>query len=126
MLVYMPKNSFNHTTQLWHKYKKKTAIRRLPSGELAGARTQDPNIKSVVLYLLSYEFIAPNRFWWCKDRTFFSNAKIKCIFLSSSAIFRKLQTHFIFYHKHLDYLQTLLVNKKTSAPEKVRLFCVLW
>ena len=126
MLVYIPKNSFNHTTQLWHKYKKKTAIRRLPSGELAGARTQDPNIKSVVLYLLSYEFIAPNRFWWCKDRTFFSNAKIKCIFLSSSAIFRKLQTHFIFYHKHLDYLQTLLVNKKTSAPEKVRLFCVLW
>ena len=126
MLVYIPKNSFNHTTQLWHKYKKKTAIRRLPSGELAGARTQDPNIKSVVLYLLSYEFIAPNRFWWCKDRTFFSNAKIKCIFLSSSAIFRKLQTHFIFYHKHLDYLQTLLVNKKTSAPEKVRLFCLWW
>ena len=22
MLVYRPKNSFNHTTQLWHKYKK--------------------------------------------------------------------------------------------------------
>ena len=37
MLVYIPKNSFNHTTQLWHKYKKKTTIRRLPSGELAGA-----------------------------------------------------------------------------------------
>ena len=37
---------------------KKTAIRRLPSGELAGARTQDPNIKSVVLYLLSYEINA--------------------------------------------------------------------
>ena len=30
-------------------------------GELAGARTQDPNIKSVVLYLLSYEFIAPTQ-----------------------------------------------------------------
>ena len=59
---------------------KKTAIGRLPSGELAGARTQDPNIKSVVLYLLSYEFIAPNRFWWCKDRTFFSNVKIKSTF----------------------------------------------
>ena len=86
MLVYIPKNSFNHTTQLWHKYKKKTTIRRLPSGELAGARTQDPNIKSVVLYLLSYEFIVPNRFWWCKDRTFFSNAKIKCIFLSSRVL----------------------------------------
>ena len=28
--------------------------------ELAGARTQDPNIKSVVLYLLSYEFIVQN------------------------------------------------------------------
>ena len=69
--------------------KKKTTIRKLPSGELAGARTQDPNIKSVVLYLLSYEFIAPNRFWWCKDRTFFSNAKIKCIFLSSRALIRK-------------------------------------
>ena len=27
--------------------------------ELAGARTRDPNIKSVVLYLLSYEFIVP-------------------------------------------------------------------
>ena len=27
------------------------------SGEPAGARTQDPNIKSVVLYLLSYGFI---------------------------------------------------------------------
>ncbi len=25
------------------------------SGDPAGARTQDPNIKSVVLYLLSYE-----------------------------------------------------------------------
>ena len=30
------------------------------SGELAGARTRDPNIKSVVLYLLSYEFIVTN------------------------------------------------------------------
>ena len=29
------------------------------SRELAGARTRDPNIKSVVLYLLSYEFIVP-------------------------------------------------------------------
>ena len=51
--------------------KKKTTAFLQSSGELAGARTQDPNIKSVVLYLLSYEFIAPNRFWWCKDRTFF-------------------------------------------------------
>ena len=72
---------------------KKTTIRRLPSGELAGARTQDPNIKSVVLYLLSYEFIVPNRFWWCKDRTFFSNAKIKCIFLSSRALISKLRAY---------------------------------
>ena len=30
-------------------------------GEPAGARTRDPNIKSVVLYLLSYGFIVPNR-----------------------------------------------------------------
>ena len=29
--------------------------------ESAGARTRDPNIKSVVLYLLSYGFIVPNR-----------------------------------------------------------------
>ena len=107
-----------------HKHKKKDDNpHRLSSGELAGARTQDPNIKSVVLYLLSYEFIAPNRFWWCKDRTFFSNAKIKCIFLSSSAIFRKLQTHFIFYHKHLDYLQTLLVNKKQAHLKSALVLC---
>ena len=31
--------------------------------ELAGARTQDPNIKSVVLYLLSYEFIVQNGYF---------------------------------------------------------------
>ena len=31
---------------------KKTAV----GGESAGARTRDPNIKSVVLYLLSYGF----------------------------------------------------------------------
>ena len=29
-------------------------------GEPAGARTRDPNIKSVVLYLLSYGFIITN------------------------------------------------------------------
>ena len=34
---------------------------RLFSRESAGARTRDPNIKSVVLYLLSYGFIVPNR-----------------------------------------------------------------
>ena len=39
-----------------HKQKKRSYHLR-PSGELAGARTRDPNIKSVVLYLLSYEFI---------------------------------------------------------------------
>ena len=33
----------------------------LKFGESAGARTRDPNIKSVVLYLLSYGFIVPNR-----------------------------------------------------------------
>ena len=59
---------------------KKTTALRQSSGELAGARTQDPNIKSVVLYLLSYEFIAPNHFWWCKGITFFLNAKINCNF----------------------------------------------
>ena len=52
-----------------------------------------------------------------------ANAKIKCIFLSSSAIFRKLQTHFIFYHKHLDYLQTLLVNKKQAHLKSALVLC---
>ena len=66
--------------------KKKTTAFLQSSGELAGARTQDPNIKSVVLYLLSYEFIAPNRFWWCKDRTFFLIAKIKSTFLQNIII----------------------------------------
>ena len=114
----MTRNELRHKT-------KKTAIRRLPSGELAGARTQDPNIKSVVLYLLSYEFIAPNRFWWCKDRTFFSNAKINCIFLSYSYIFRKLQTHFIFYHKQLDHLQILIVNKKQAHLKSALVLCLV-
>ena len=40
-------------------------------GESAGARTRDPNIKSVVLYLLSYGFSDTNEvypsIWWCKD-----------------------------------------------------------
>ena len=36
---------------------KKTAVKKTAaSGESAGARTRDPNIKSVVLYLLSYGF----------------------------------------------------------------------
>ncbi len=40
----------------------------------AGARTQDPNIKSVVLYLLSYRIPLHREkqvtlfFWWGKDR----------------------------------------------------------
>ncbi len=46
-------------------------------GDPAGARTQDPNIKSVVLYRLSYEISGQNKratnaattqFWWCKSR----------------------------------------------------------
>ena len=56
------------------------------SCELAGARTQDPNIKSVVLYLLSYEFIPAksgigSRFWWCKCMDNFCFPKIKELFL---------------------------------------------
>ena len=36
---------------------KKTAVEKTAvTGESAGARTRDPNIKSVVLYLLSYGF----------------------------------------------------------------------
>ena len=38
-------------------YHKKTAVKKTAvSGESAGVRTRDPNIKSVVLYLLSYGF----------------------------------------------------------------------
>ena len=36
--------------------KKESITRLLQGGESAGARTRDPNIKSVVLYLLSYGF----------------------------------------------------------------------
>ena len=59
-------------------------------GELAGARTRDPNIKSVVLYQLSYEFIVTRsangsvlRFWWCKCREYFCITKIKRYFCST-------------------------------------------
>ena len=46
--------------------------------ESAGARTRDPNIKSVVLYLLSYGFSAYQRLsvWWCKDSQYFYFTKI--------------------------------------------------
>ena len=64
------------------------------AGELAGARTRDPNIKSVVLYLLSYEFIVPirgiPRFWWCKCRHYFCYTKIISCFLSPFAANRQL------------------------------------
>ena len=48
------------------------------TGESAGARTRDPNIKSVVLYLLSYGFskYQSTRFWWCKDKQYFYFTKI--------------------------------------------------
>ena len=43
----------------------------------AGARTRDPNIKSVVLYLLSYGFSDSNiSVWWCKDSNYFYSTKI--------------------------------------------------
>ena len=50
---------------------KKISRRRLISitRDPAGARTQDPNIKSVVLYLLSYRVIAA--FCGCKSTAFF-------------------------------------------------------
>ena len=50
-------------------------------GELAGARTQDPNIKSVVLYLLSYEFNVPK-----EDILDFGGAKIGIIFIFAKYI----------------------------------------
>ena len=36
-------------------------------GDPAGTRTQGPNIKSVVLYQLSYEIILCFVFWECKN-----------------------------------------------------------
>ena len=54
---------------------KKTAVEKTAaSGESAGARTRDPNIKSVVLYRLSYGFSEPKAFA-------FGGAKIVNIFI---------------------------------------------
>ena len=61
MLAYNHNTHFIVSNVVAPQTKKTTAFLQ-SSGELAGARTQDPNIKSVVLYLLSYEFIAPNHF----------------------------------------------------------------
>ncbi len=41
----------------------------LLSSDPAGIRTQDPNIKSVMLYQLSYGIINRFRLKWCKYRT---------------------------------------------------------
>ena len=49
--------------------------------EIAGARTQDPNIKSVVLYLLSYEFIVPTQV-----NLVFGGANVVNIFVLSKKI----------------------------------------
>ena len=51
--------------------------------ESAGARTRDPNIKSVVLYLLSYGFNVPN---WIIS--VFGGAKIDNIFIIAKFILR--------------------------------------
>ncbi len=68
-------------TQLATKQKKRRQPHWLPSGELAGARTQDPNIKSVVLYLLSYEFIVPTQ-----AKLVFGGANVGNIFVLSKKI----------------------------------------
>ena len=49
--------------------------------ESAGARTRDPNIKSVVLYLLSYGFIVPN---W--NISVFGGANVGIIFVIAKFI----------------------------------------
>ena len=63
-----------------HNKKKATEINsvaRSSFGESAGVRTRDPNIKSVVLYLLSYGFSDSKiSFWWCKDSKYFYSSKI--------------------------------------------------
>ena len=53
----------------------------LKFGESAGARTRDPNIKSVVLYLLSYGFIVPNR-----NISVFGGANVGNIFIIAKFI----------------------------------------
>ena len=51
--------------------------------ESAGARTRDPNIKSVVLYLLSYGFNVPN---WIIS--VFGGANVDNIFIIAKFILR--------------------------------------
>ena len=53
--------------------------------ESAGARTRDPNIKSVVLYLLSYGFNVPNR-----SISVFGGANVDNIFIIAKFILRLL------------------------------------
>ena len=56
--------------------KKESITRLLQGGESAGVRTRDPNIKSVVLYRLSYGFSDSKlSFWWCKDSNYFNTSK---------------------------------------------------
>ena len=55
-------------------------------GESAGARTRDPNIKSVVLYLLSYGFIVPNR-----SISVFGGANVDNIFIIAKFILSLLR-----------------------------------
>ena len=77
--VIRPERCFKQSSEIYYLtsqqciYKKSSRFHLLlvNFGESAGARTRDPNIKSVVLYLLSYGFSDTNEvypsIWWCKD-----------------------------------------------------------
>ena len=65
--------------------KSPTEVEDFLFGDLAGARTQDPHIKSVMLYLLSYQV---NRFCGCKSTAFFVTESLFCsnFFLSPKCL----------------------------------------
>ena len=70
----MADNRKLHTESNAHNSQKKDSLKLSFFRESAGARTRDPNIKSVVLYLLSYGFSDTNA-------NAFGGAKIVNIFI---------------------------------------------
>ena len=77
----MADNRKLHTESNAHNSQKKDSLKLSFFRESAGARTRDPNIKSVVLYLLSYGFIVPNR-----SISVFGGANVDNIFIIAKFI----------------------------------------
>ena len=75
----------------------------------AGARTQDPNIKSVVLYLLSYEVILSKNYLFV-----LTSAKLQIIFQTT-----KCFTNFFFVGLAGPYLKELFCVILTSAKLRI-------